>query len=139
MNLFSQDAIAVSNIWAEARGEPYPGKIAIGEVMRNRMKHKYSSNGTISDTVFRPYQFSGFNTDNPWRYDIFNINDSDPIVRDCINAWIDSARTNLACGAVLYCNWSLVQPSWATYEDLVATIGNHSFFLPQELRKQTMI
>lgn len=134
MRLVSDDNLAVMNIWAEARGEPFDGKVAVGEVMRNRMRLKYASNGTLADTIFRRLQFSGFNHDNPWRFQIFALDNADAIVRDCFKAWTLSEHTNYTGGAVLYCNESLVHPIWATDEDRVARVGAHSFFLPRKLR-----
>jgi N-acetylmuramoyl-L-alanine amidase len=134
MRIFSDDTLAVANIWAEARGEPFAGKCAVGEVMRNRMRRKFFSNGTLADTIFRKLQFSGFNHDNPWRFEIFLLDGHDPIVRDCLAAWIKSESTNYAKGAVLYCNERLCCPSWALAADRVAIVGMHSFFLPERVR-----
>lgn len=135
MKLFLSDNLATANIWAEARGELFEGKCAVGEVMRNRIKTKYFSNGTLSDTIFRADQFSGFNEDTPWRHEIFDIDDSDPVVRECFRAWTMSETTNFARGAVLYCNLAISSPVWATPGDLVAMVGKHSFYLPANLRR----
>ena len=135
MKLFQNDNLATANIWAEARGELFEGKCAVGEVMRNRMKLKYFSNGTVADTIFRAKQFSGFNDDNPWRHEIFELDDSDQLVRDCFRAWTMSETTGFARGAVLYCNLAIATPVWAIPGDLVATVGKHSFYLPANLRK----
>ena len=62
MRLVSDDAWAIMNIWIEARGEPYEGRVAVGRVMRNRMRLKFFSDGTVSNTVLYPYQFSGWNS-----------------------------------------------------------------------------
>lgn len=135
MKLFLSDNLATANIWAEARGEPFEGKCAVGEVMRSRMKIKYFSDGTLSDTIFRAKQFSGFNHDTAWRYEIFDIDDSDPVVRECFRAWTMSETTNFTRGAVLYCNLAISSPVWAIPADLVATVGKHSFYLPEYLRR----
>lgn len=130
MRLFTDDNLAVANIWAEARGEIYQGKIGVAEVMRNRMKRRYASDGTVASTVFWPYQFSGFNTDNEWRAKIFELDNADAIVRSCYDAWIASEKSDLTHGAVLYCNLNILRspPRWARPEKLLAEIGQHSFF-----------
>ena len=63
MKLFDDDALAIATIWQEAEGEPYDAKVAVGEVIRERMRRKYNSDGTIAGTVGRRFQFSAFNDD----------------------------------------------------------------------------
>lgn len=130
MRLFEDDDLAVANIWAEARGETFEGKVGVAEVMRNRMKRKYASNGTVASTIFWPWQFSGFNTDNEWRSKIFELDNADAVVRQCFEAWKASEHTDLTHGAVLYCNLNIlrVPPRWAREDKKLAVIGQHSFF-----------
>ena len=128
MRLITEDALAIVTIWQEARGEPYEGKLAVGEVIRNRMKRNYFSNGSVSGTVLRDYQFSGWNVGDANRVPSVDIDDGDSTVRECISAWKDSSISSVANGAVLYCNLHLAHPSWAKPEKMVAQIGNHSFF-----------
>ena len=139
MRLFSDDNLAVANIWAEARGEIFDGKVAVAEVMRNRMKRHYASDGTVASTVFWAWQFSGFNTDNHWRARIFELDNVDAVVRECYDAWIKSEATDLTHGAVLYCNIELLRrsnkiPRWAKDENKTATIGQHTFFSDEKRR-----
>ena len=47
-------------IYLEARGESFAGKMAVAAVIRNRMNHKYHSDGTVKGTVLRAKQFE------PW-------------------------------------------------------------------------
>jgi len=128
VKLFNDDNLATANIWAEARGEPFDGKVAIGEVMRARMNKNYFSNGTLADTVFRPYQFSALNNDNPWRWKMFTLDDSDAVVRECFRAWTISETTDLTKGALLYCNPRSAHPIWAKPEKLLAEIASHNFY-----------
>jgi len=130
MRLVTDDNLAVMNIWAEARGETLEGKVGVAEVMRNRMKRHYASDGTVASTIFWPWQFSGFNTDNQWRSRIFELDNSNVIVRECFDAWVRSETTNLTHGAVLYCNLNILRtpPRWARPDRLLAEIGQHSFF-----------
>ncbi len=134
MRLFTDDNIAVACIWAEARGESQDGKTAVAEVIRNRMRRKYFSHGDVVSTVFWPYQFSWANTDNKWRADVFNLDNSDGLVRRCFDAWVAAEHTDLTHGAVLYANVDLIvklgwqMPSWAHDDKRTATVGNHSFF-----------
>lgn len=129
MKIISPDALAVVTIFQEAQGEVYLGKVAVAEVIRERMRRNYSSDGTVAGTVLRPWQFSGFNTDDPNRVRSFNIDDSNPIVIECIRAWNESRSTNYSKQAVLYCNLAIIKrPAWAIEAKKVAVIGAHSFF-----------
>lgn len=131
MKIVNADSLAIVTIWQEAQGEPYLGKIAVGEVIRNRMMRNYASDGTVPGTVCRRYQFSAWNDDkqdNEILIRSLKIDDSDPIVIECVRAWHESAKTNYAKGAVLYCNLAVASPEWAREEKKVAAIGNHTFY-----------
>lgn len=131
MRLVLDWALAIICIWQEARGEDYAGKLAVAEVIRNRMRKRYSSDGSVAETVLRPYQFSGFNTGDPNRIVSFRIDDNDPVVKECIQAWNDSEHTDTVKGAVLYYNPSIVQePKWVLRAKEVARVGQHVFFEP---------
>ncbi|TFG62814.1 MAG: hypothetical protein E4H32_05290, partial [Nitrospirales bacterium] len=56
----SEDILAALTIYLEARGESFAGKMAVAAVIRNRMHHKYHSDGTVKGTVLRAKQFE------PW-------------------------------------------------------------------------
>jgi spore germination cell wall hydrolase CwlJ-like protein len=124
MRLIPDDALAAITIWQEARGEPVAGKIAVGEVIRNRMR-RY--NRTVAEVVLAPLQFSGFNTKDPNRVPSFLLDDSDPLVQDCQSAWFASEALNLTDGASLYFNPDIVIPSWAARMIPTIKIGHHQF------------
>ncbi|KKU98288.1 MAG: hypothetical protein UY28_C0004G0026 [Candidatus Amesbacteria bacterium GW2011_GWB1_48_13] len=133
MKLISEDALGIITMWMEARGEPHEGRVAVGEVIRNRMKKKYSSDGTVAGTVALRYQFSGWNDDygnNQQLIASLKIDDADAIVQDCIAAWKESETSDLTGGALFYVNLSIVQPGWAKKCKAVTKIGNHTFFVP---------
>jgi spore germination cell wall hydrolase CwlJ-like protein len=134
MRLISDTALAAATIWQEARGEPYQGKLAVAEVIRNRMRFKYSSDGTVAGTVARSYQFSGWNDDpgdNKQLVQSLKLDDDDPVVQECMTAWHDANMngTNVAKGATLYANLNISKPGWAKASMKVAEIGNHTFFV----------
>lgn len=143
MRLITEEALAVVTIMQEAEGEPYAGKLAVAEVIRNRMNKQYASDGTISGTVLRAKQFSGWNATGT-KNDPFNLfrvrsvraDNDESIVRDCIRAWNEAkAGSNTVYGAVLYLNPSIVNPlpDWALPDsaDAVAIVGKHHFFIPK--------
>ena len=131
MRLVSDLALAVITIFQEARGESFQGKIAVAEVIRNRMRMKYSSDGTVVGTVLRPYQFSGWNTQDPNRIPAMRIDDTDPVVQECVQAWHQSENSSFVGQAVLYLNKSIVHPlpNWARDDKEVARIGAHTFYI----------
>ncbi len=141
MRLLHDRALAIVTIYQEAQGESYLGKLAVAEVIRNRMLLKYASDGTVAGTVLRPMQFSGWNAKDPGRVRAVQIDDIDPIVQECAKAWDEaSAGSNTVKGAVLYYNPDPklvpVTPDWAKPHSSkeVARIGHHVFFVPQSKR-----
>ena len=132
MRLISDTALAAITIWQEARGEPYAGKLAVAEVIRNRMRARYASDGTVAGTVLGPRQFSGWNSGDLNRIPSLKIDDSDRIVADCVRAWSEAAEKNtgVAKGALLYYAPALALPPWAEACREVARIGRHVFLLP---------
>ncbi len=131
MRLITDDALAVLTIWTEAQGEPFEGKVGVGEVIRTRARRKYGSDGTIAGTVARRFQFSAWNDDpldNQLLIKALKLDWGDPIVIECRRAWERSASTQYTMGAVLYCNLDISQPTWAKPERLLTKIGHHSFF-----------
>lgn len=136
MRLISEEALAVVTIMQEAAGEPYLGKLAVAEVIRNRMLRKYASDGTVAGTVLRPLQFSGWNAKDPGRIRSVRADSDDSVVRECIRAWNEArAGSNTAHGAVLYYNPSIIKetPDWALPDSAteVAVVGQHHFFIPK--------
>jgi N-acetylmuramoyl-L-alanine amidase len=142
MRLISEEALAVITIMQEAAGEPYEGKVAVAEVIRNRMNKKYASDGTVSGTVLRPLQFSGWNAKDPGRIRAVRSDSDDKVVKECIRAWHEAlAGTDMVKGAVLYYNPSIITepPDWALPDSAtqVAVVGQHHFFVPKPRRGST--
>lgn len=136
MRLISEEALAVVTIMQEAAGEPYAGKVAVAEVIRNRMQRKYASDGTVAGTVLRPLQFSGWNAKDPGRIRSIRADSDDSVVKECIRAWNEArGGSNTVHGAVLYLNKALVDPlpEWALPDSAeeVATVGQHTFYIPK--------
>jgi|SRR3990172_1204590 len=132
MKLIPDDIWGILTVWQEARGEPYIGKVAVAEVIQRRAKLKYSSDGTIAGTVLKPYQFSGWNTNDPNRILAAKADRLDPLIIECIKAWEEAkGGTNFTNEAVLYCNLKVCSPAWANKSIVVAEIGNHTFYVPK--------
>jgi spore germination cell wall hydrolase CwlJ-like protein len=133
MRLVTDDIWGIIAVWQEAEGEIFLGKVAVAEVILRRAKLKYNSDGTIAGTVSRRYQFSSFNDDSHDNLRLIRslqIDDDDPIVKECISAW-SQAKTGpeVVPGAVLYANLDISSPAWALATKTVGKIDHHTFFL----------
>lgn len=123
-------------IYAEARGESTEGKIAVGEVIRNRLlSSRWPS--SVKEVVLQPYQFSAWNEGDPNRKFL-----SQDINQTKFVEYIDIAREVLsrhydkhANGADHYLNIDATRrlrknrdlPSWVEKLEERAKIGKHTF------------
>lgn len=91
-------------VWGEARGESYKGKLGVAFVICNRAKF---SGNKISGVVLKAWQFSFWNTDDPSRDDISDIDPNSEVWRECLKA-AAAAYFDLAIdpthGATFYMN-----------------------------------
>ena len=127
------DALAALTVYYEAAGESFAGKLAVAAVIRNRMKLKYQSDGTVKGTVLRARQFQPWITKNPYH---IPLDLEKPSMRDSLLAWrlVQDGR-NVVDGAVLFYNPKLVRtPYWAKVSQKVTTIGGHEFYAPPSRR-----
>ena len=130
----SPDDLAALTIYLEARGESFAGKMAVAAVIRNRMKRKYQSDGTVKGTVLKRKQFQPWNRQQPHQV-LAKFNKQR--MKDSLLAWrlVQDGR-NIVDGALLFYNPRIARtPQWAKVGQKVATIGEHEFYLPS--RNQT--
>jgi spore germination cell wall hydrolase CwlJ-like protein len=128
--------LAVATLMGEAGIEPYEGKVAVARVIRNRMRLRYSSDGTVEGTVFSPYQFSLWNTGERGRIKAVRLPLDNPRVQEAIRAWEHSRIPARDFDhAVLYhatpkimAQLGLKIPSWAKKEARIKQIHNHIFY-----------
>lgn len=127
--LISDEVLGAMTIYQEARSESVAGRIAVGEVIRNRVKRGTWGN-SVADVVLSPYQFSGWNTKDANRVITMKLMDDDPLYLECLDAWKKSETTNYASKAMYYFNPKVVAtPSWALGKVPVVKIGNHNFYI----------
>jgi len=131
VRLISDDALAIATIWQEARGEDFEGKVGVAEVIRNRT----AGGKTVASVVLRPFQFSGWNTKDGNRVPSMSIDDEDPVVQECQEAWLKALDgSDLTQGADHYLNKVLVinirgsLPRWTDKLEETVTIGAHTFY-----------
>jgi spore germination cell wall hydrolase CwlJ-like protein len=125
----SDDLWGILCVFAEARGEPYDGQIAVANVIRNRTKRRFFSNGTIVSTVCAPHQFSWMNTGDAQRTRCLAASWDDPGFRLAAKAWFESEHRS-EVGAATHYHADYVQPYWARVAGMryVKRIGRHLFY-----------
>jgi len=121
------DVWGILCIFAEARGEPYEGQVAVGNVIRYRTKRKFFSDGTVISTVTAPHQFSWMNTVDAQRSRVLRATWDD--IREASKAWFESEFNDVVPEATHY-HADYVQPYWskAVGMELVKRIGRHLFY-----------
>lgn len=127
--LIPDDVWAILCIYAEARGEPYEGQVAVGNVIRNRMRKKFFSDGTVVGTVTQPKQFSWMNDGDRQRTAVLAARWEHPQIATAAKAWFESEHVNHVQDALLY-HADYVAPYWSKAHgiELVVRIGRHLFY-----------
>jgi spore germination cell wall hydrolase CwlJ-like protein len=138
------DMLAISTIVQEASNQGYEGMLGVAEVIVRRTRLKVMSDGTLADTLLRPYQFSGWNTNDPNRVRAAkHLDRMTPAASTARRAWAHAngaldqgelgppkAPTDTTNGATHYFNPKAVQsvPFWAKGKTPCANIFDHLFF-----------
>lgn len=104
-------------IYAEARGEPYEGQVAIGGVVLNRVKNSSFPN-TIAGVI---YQAGAFSVVNDGQINLSPNQTAINAARDALNGWDPSY------GSIYYFNPKTATSAWIWSRPVVITIGNHRF------------
>lgn len=104
-------------IYAEARGEPYEGKVAVGAVILNRVEDPNFPN-TIYGVVYQPWAFTAV-------YDgqitLEPDEESYAAARDALNGW------DPTYGCIYYYNPATATSQWIFSRQVVTKIGKHVF------------
>ena len=104
-----------SNIYFEARGEPYDGQVLVGEVTMNRGED-------ICKTVFKKGQFSWTNDKD------LAIDDSQAFVTAYTLAYELLDDGCIMCSDATFYHNKTVKPYWAKHMVLLGSYGNHVFY-----------
>lgn len=104
-------------VYAEARGEPYKGQVAVAAVVLNRVSSSSFPN-TISGVVYQSGAFTCVNNGS-----INNTPDSECIraAREALNGWDPTG------GCLYYYNPKTAVDDWIRTRTIKTVIGNHSF------------
>ena len=104
-------------IYAEGRGEPYTGQVAIGAVILNRIRSSAFPN-TVSGVVYQKHAFTAVSDGQ------INLTPNDTAMRaarDAINGWDPTG------GALYYYNPAVATSAWIFDRQTVTVIGKHVF------------
>ena len=104
-------------VYAEARGEPYKGQVAVAAVVLNRVKSASFPN-TVSGVIYQRNAFTCVNNGS-----INNTPDSACIraALDALNGWDPTG------GCLYYYNPKTATDSWIRTRTVQTVIGRHSF------------
>lgn len=114
----SQDVYLLAKcVYAESRGEPYTGQVAVAAVVLNRVRSSSFPN-TIAGVIYQPYAFTAVADGQ------INLEPNQTAynaVRDAMNGW---DPTN---GCLYYFNPATATSSWIWTREVKLTIGKHKF------------
>ena len=104
-------------VYAEARGEPYKGQVAVAAVVLNRVESSSFPN-TISGVIYQRNAFTCVNNGS-----INNTPDNTAIraALDALNGWDPTG------GCLYYYNPKTATDDWIRSRTVQTVIGNHSF------------
>lgn len=106
-------------VYAESRGEPYVGQVAVAAVILNRVKSSEFPN-TIAGVIYQPYAFTAV-TDG--QINLEPDSTAYNAARDALNGW------DPTYGCLFYYNPAKTTSSWIYSRQVVVTIGDHVFAL----------
>ncbi len=121
--------ILARTIWGEARGEPYDGKVAVANVVMNRVRDPRWPD-TVAEVCQQRLQFSAWNRSDPNRLRMLAVTPADPIFATCIRIAekaVAGDLPDLTNGANHY-EALETDPAWASRMFKVADIGRHEFW-----------
>lgn len=104
-------------IYAEARGEPYTGQVAVGAVCMNRVKSSSFPN-SLSGVI---YQSGAFDAVSDGQINLTPNSTARKAAQDALNGWDPSY------GAIYYFNPSTATNKWIWSRPMTVTIGRHRF------------
>ncbi len=109
--------LLAKTIYAEGRGEPYTGQVAIGAVVLNRVRDSQFPN-TVSGVVYQKHAFTAVSDGQ------INLTPNDTAMRaakDALSGWDPTG------GALYYYNPAIATSAWIFDRQTVTVIGKHVF------------
>ncbi len=104
-------------VYAESRGEPYAGQVAVAAVVLNRVKSSSFPN-TVAGVI---YQSGAFSVVSDGQINLAPNETAKKAAQDAMNGWDPSY------GAIYYFNPNTAKSAWIWSRPLTVQIGNHRF------------
>lgn len=104
-------------VYAEARGEPYTGQVAVAAVVLNRVKNSSFPN-SVAGVI---YQRGAFSVVDDGQINLTPNQTAYSAARDAINGW------DPTYGAIYYFNPKTATNGWIWSRPVTVVIGNHRF------------
>ena len=104
-------------VYAESRGEPYTGQVAVASVVLNRVKSSSFPN-SVAGVI---YQSGAFSVVSDGQINLSPNATAKKAAQDAINGW------DPTYGAIYYFNPNTATSSWIWSRPLTVVIGNHRF------------
>lgn len=104
-------------VYAESRGEPYQGQVAVAAVILNRVKSPSFPN-TVSGVIYQPYAFTAV---SDGQINLEPNSTAYSAAQDALNGW------DPTYGCLYYYNASTATSKWIFSRKTVVTIGRHVF------------
>ena len=104
-------------VYAEARGEPYTGQVAVAAVVLNRVKYSSFPN-SVAGVI---YQRGAFSVVDDGQINLTPNQTAYSAARDAINGW------DPTYGAIYYFNPKTATNGWIWSRPVTVVIGNHRF------------
>lgn len=109
--------LLAKTVYAEARGEPYQGQVAVAAVILNRVADPDFPN-TISGVVYQPWAFTAV---HDGQINLEPDNTAYQAAQDALNGW------DPTYGCLYYYNPSTATSQWVFQRQTVVEIGEHIF------------
>ena len=124
--------IFAKTIWAEARGEPLEGQIAVANVILNRARQGGWWGDDVAGVCCKPKQFSCWNEIDPNRAKMDGLELQDMAFARAVSvasgAWAGARHGADTTGGATHYHTAAIQPSWAAGHEPSVRIGNHVFY-----------
>lgn len=104
-------------VYAEARGEPYTGQVAVAAVILNRVRSSSFPN-TVSGVIYQPWAFTCV---NDGQINLAPNATALKAAKDALNGW------DPTYGCLFYYNPKTATNSWIRQKEVRLTIGRHVF------------
>lgn len=113
----SDETLLARCIYAEARGEPYTGKVAVAAVVLNRVRSSKFPN-TVAGVIYQPWAFTSV---NDGQINLTPDAEAKRAARDALNGW---DPTN---GCLYFYNPATSTSAWIWSREIRLKIGKHNF------------